>query len=101
MRLWKGWKLWLSKRELEKKVRSLAVGVNSTISIEDDIHVIFLDFDTNEFWKVKNSVRECQKFWNLADAYVYKTLHGFHAIFYEDQVPYERVLMIVNYIQKK
>ena len=90
------WKLarW---RKREKLWRQLAIGFNSSVQVENDIHLVMLDFDIQDVEKVKESIRECQKFWNLADCYVYRTKNGFHAIFYEDQVPYGRVRMIIEF----
>jgi hypothetical protein len=46
---------------------------------------------------VKASVQELQLFWGLADCDIYKTKHGFHVFFFYDQVPYDRLKLIVAY----
>jgi hypothetical protein len=56
-----------------------------------------LDYDIDDVKQVKESIKECQKFWNLADCYIWKTKNGFHALFYYDIMPFERVKMIINY----
>jgi hypothetical protein len=76
---------------------SLAIGVNSTVDEGLGLHIAMLDFDGVSKEKVVASVREVQNFWNLSDAYIYRTRHGFHVLFYEDQVPYERLRMIIDY----
>ncbi|MBR9700408.1 hypothetical protein GOV11_00915 [Candidatus Woesearchaeota archaeon] len=93
----KGFKKWQRFNKKERELRALAVGFNSTVSIEDDLHLVMLDYDVEDIGLVRESVKELQAFWHLADAYIYKTKNGFHAVFYEDQVPYERCKMIINY----
>jgi len=73
------------------------VGFNSSVNIEDNVHILMLDFDIKDIVKVKESVRECQEFWNLADAYIYETKNGFHVLFYYDHMPFERCKMIIDY----
>lgn len=85
---------WLKK---DKSEVPFAIGMNSSVDIEADEHIIVLDFDTSDYTDVKTSVRECQEFWKLADAHIYATRNGYHAIFFEDQVPFSRVKMIVEY----
>lgn len=97
MGLWRSVRLWWSARDAEKRLQHLAIGVNSCVDAENDEHVVMLDFDTPDMEKVRVSVRELQVQWSLADAYVYRTKHGHHAIFWFDHVPFERVKMIINY----
>jgi hypothetical protein len=94
---WKGVRLWWRSREVEQRLQRLAIGVNSTVDVAEDAHVIMLDFDTKDVGKVRESVRELQVHWQLADAYLYRTKHGYHAIFWFDHVPFERAKMIINY----
>jgi len=75
----------------------MAVGMNSSVDFTNDLHVIFLDFDIEDVERVKESVRELQEFWNLAEAHIYKTMHGHHVVFYYDIIPYARVKMIIDY----
>jgi hypothetical protein len=97
MGLWSSVRLWWAARESERKLQHLAIGVNSTVDIENDEHVVMLDFDTADLEKVRRSVKELQEQWNLSSACLYRTKHGYHAIFWYDQVPFERVKMLVNY----
>jgi hypothetical protein len=90
------WRLWRARKS-EMKFRSMAVGVNSSVDIVNDLHVVFLDYDGVTLQQVEESVKELQKFWRLSDMYVYKTRHGFHVIGYYDQIPYDRLKMIINY----
>jgi len=92
-----GFKEWLKFRKQEMELRSFAIGINSTVDFKKDLHVIFLDYDDVDLERVKESVIECQQFWALSDAYIFKTMHGFHAIFFFDQIPYERLRMIVDF----
>jgi hypothetical protein len=64
---------WLRHRNDEIELQNLAVGLNSSVNIEENIHILMLDYDIKDLGRVKESVRECQEFWNLADAYIYKT----------------------------
>lgn len=78
-------------------LRDFAIGMNSEVDIKRDLHILFLDYDGIELQDVEDSVRECQGFWNLSDAYIYKTRNGYHAYFFYDIMPYSRVIMIVNF----
>ena len=71
--------------------------MNSTIDVTQNLHMLFLDYDIDDLDKVLESVKELQSFWNLAEAYIFKTTHGFHVLFFYDIMPYERVKMIVDY----
>ena len=76
-------------------IQSVAIGMNSTV--DADKHIILLDFDEVTIDDVRESVAELQEFWNLADADIFKTKNGFHAYFWYDHVPYDRLKMIINY----
>jgi predicted RNA-binding protein with PUA-like domain len=96
--LWKRVSLMLkyfSKSDAE--LRDFAIGMNSEVNINKDLHILFLDFDKADLSEVEESVSECQGFWNLSDAYIYKTRNGYHAYFFYDIMPYPRVVMIINY----
>ena len=93
----RGFLKWLSKNKHDIDLKTLAVGMNSTISIDQNLHILMLDYDVQDLHAVKESIHECQKFWNLADCYIYKTKNGFHALFYYDIMPYERCKMIIDY----
>jgi hypothetical protein len=90
VRLWR-------RRDDDMKLRSFAIGVNSSVDITQDFHCVFLDFDVTDQAKVVLSVEECQRFWDLSDFHVWKTKNGFHAIGWYDHLPYERVKMIIDY----
>lgn len=94
---WKGFKQWLHMGKTELELQSLAVGVNSTVDITEDKHVILLDFDVKDLLKVEDSIRELQAFWWLSDAFLFRTRHGFHCLFFYDHVPYGRLKMIIDY----
>jgi hypothetical protein len=81
----------------EAELRDFAVGMNSEVDINRDLHILFLDFDKILLEDVEDSVRECQAFWNLSDCFIYRTRNGYHAYFFYDIMPYTRVCMIVNY----
>ena len=93
----KGFKQWLKMRQQEMEIQSLAIGINSSVNIAKDMHIIMLDYDTHDIEAVKESVWELQNFWNLSDAHIYRTKNGHHAFFWHDLVPYERLKMIINY----
>ena len=78
-------------------LRDFAIGMSSEVNIQKDLHILFLDFDEAKLEDVEESVRECQKFWNLSDCFIYKTRNGFHAYFFYDIMPYSRVMMVINY----
>lgn len=78
-------------------LRDFAIGMSSEVNIKKDLHILFLDFDQVELQDVEESVRECQRFWDLSDCFIYKTKNGYHAYFFYDIMPYSRVVMILNY----
>lgn len=88
---------WLQHRNDEKTLQDLAIGFNSSVNIEENMHILMLDYDIKDIRKVKESIRECQEFWDLADCYIYETKNGFHALFYYDHMPFERCKMIIDY----
>lgn len=92
-----GFRRWKRLRTQEQLLQSYAVGINSTVDVRNDLHIVLLDYDVTDVERVICSVRELQEFWNLADAQLFKTRNGYHAIFWYDQVPYERLKMIVDY----
>ena len=87
--------LGLKRKEME--LRSLAVGMNSTVDVTQDLHIVMLDYDIQDKVKVVESVRELQKFWRLSDCELFRTKHGYHAFFWYDHVPYGRLKMIIEY----
>jgi hypothetical protein len=89
----KAWHL----RGAELEFSNFAVGVNSTVNLQEDLHLVMLDFDIDDLDKVRDSVRELQEFWKLTDAYVYKTMHGYHVIFWHSHVPYTRLRQIIDF----
>jgi len=97
MNIWRGWRLWKRTREIEIELQSFAIGMNSTVDSDKNLHILMLDFDIEDKEKVRESIQEIQEFWNLADAYVYTTKNGMHVLFYEDIMPYERCKMIIAY----
>ena len=92
-----GFRQWLKLRNQEMEVRNVAVGMNSSLDWAGDLHIVMLDYDIPDVSMVKDSVRELQEFWKLADAEIFKTTNGFHVFFWYDHVPYERLQMIINY----
>jgi hypothetical protein len=97
MNLLGGFKQWLRLRKMEQEMTSFAVGMNSSVDIPNDKHLLMFDYDILDLNRVERSVRECQEFWALGPAFLYKTTHGFHAIFFMDQMPYSRVRLIIEY----
>ena len=95
--LLKNFKQWLRLRQIEQEMTSFAVGMNSSVDIPNDKHIVMLDFDITNLEVVEQSVVEAQQFWALSDAYVFSTTHGFHCIAFYDQVPYSRLRMIIDY----
>lgn len=81
----------------EMLLRSAAIGMDSTVDIARDRHIIILDYDTKDRAKVVESVEELQQFWNLADAMVFRTKNGFHVFFWQDIVPYGRLKQIIEF----
>jgi hypothetical protein len=90
-------KIALGLRRKEMEIRSLAVGMNSTVDITRDLHIVMMDYDIAEKAKVIESVRELQKFWRLSDCELFRTKHGYHAFFWYDHVPYGRLKMIIEF----
>jgi hypothetical protein len=84
-------------RKQEQQMRSFAIGMNSTVDIQRDLHIIGLDYDILDLKLVEESVIEVQQFWCLTDAYIFKTKHGYHAIIFHSLVPYERLRQIVDF----
>jgi len=97
MMLLKGFRQWLQMRQQEMQLQSFAVGMNSSVDVTCDKHIVFMDFDVQDVGRVERSVRECQEFWCLGPAFIYGTTHGYHAIFFFDVVPYSRVRLIIEY----
>lgn len=83
--------------ERERQVRSFAIGTNSTVDIHQDLHIVMLDYDIKDIQKVEESIWELQEFWQLSDAYIYRTRNGHHVFFWFDHVPYSRLKMIIEY----
>jgi len=81
----------------DAKLRDFAIGMSSEVSIDKDLHILFMDYDEVTIEEVEESVKECQEFWNLSDCFIYRTRNGFHAYFFYDIMPYTRVRMIINY----
>jgi hypothetical protein len=93
----KGFKLWKRKNQMEQELRALAIGMNSTVDFTQDLHIVMLDYDIDDFEKVTESVWELQEFWGLADAHIIRTAAGYHAFFFWDLVPYARLRQIIDY----
>ena len=81
----------------EAELFGFAIGFNSFVNREKDLHILMLDYDMQDFDPVEQSVTELIDFWNLSDAYVYSTNKGYHVLFYFDIMPYSRVRMIISY----
>jgi hypothetical protein len=79
------------------ELRSAAVGMNSYVDKGDDLHILFLDFDIVDEYKVKTSIREVQRFWGLSHCWLFRTRKGFHAFFFYDIMPYGRVRMVIEF----
>jgi len=93
----KGFGLWQDLKHKEIELRSVAIGMNSTIDFEKDVHIIMLDYDIKDISKVKESIKELQRFFNLSDAFIYSTRNGFHVFFWFDHIPYSRLRMIIDF----
>ena len=94
---WTGFKQWAKLNKQEMEIRNLAIGMNSTVDLTKDLHIVMLDYDIKDRELVFESVIELQIFWNLADAWIYSTKNGFHVFFYHDLVPYGRLKLIIEY----
>jgi len=79
------------------EIRNLAIGMNSTVDMTQDLHIVMLDYDIEDIEKVKESVWELQSFWKLSDAQIFRTRHGHHVFFWYDIVPYGRLKMIIEF----
>ena len=88
---------WLKLNKQEMEVCSLAIGINSTVDLTKDLHIVMLDYDLQDIKLVDESVKELQEFWKLGDAHIIKTNHGFHAYFFSSIVPYGRLKLIIEY----
>lgn len=78
-------------------LRSVAIGMTSTVDAKQDLHIVCLDYDIKDFEMVKDSIIELQSFWGLSDAFIYSTKNGFHVFFFFDHVPYARLRMIIDF----
>jgi hypothetical protein len=95
--LWKKTKQYMHMQKTEMELQSLAIGMNSTVDITRDLHIIMLDTDIEDLDKVEESVWELQWFWNLSQATIFKTKHGHHVFFFYDLVPYGRLKQIIEF----
>ena len=89
-------KVWRHRND-ELVVRYTAVGMNSTVDAERDRHVLLADYDAVPLERVIDSVKELQRFWNLSDAYVFRTRNGYHIMWFYDIMPFGRVKLILEY----
>jgi hypothetical protein len=96
-RLLREFRRWLRLRDEEMLIRSVAIGMNSTVDMTRDLHIIVLDYDVKDLRIVIDSVEEVQRFWWLGDAEVFRTRNGHHVFFWFDHVPYGRLKMIIEY----
>jgi hypothetical protein len=94
---WNGFKQWAKFEKQEMEIRNLAVGINSTVDLTKDLHIIMLDYDIKDKALVVESVMELQDFWHLSDAWIYSTKNGYHVYFFHDIVPYGRLKLIIEY----
>jgi hypothetical protein len=87
----------LTKKEIEH--RTYALGITSFINKGDvdELHCIFLDYDTKDLSFVLSDIKELVEFWNLGSYDIYSTSAGFHVMFWDTHVPYSRLKMIINY----
>jgi hypothetical protein len=77
---------------------AMALGMNSYVDIENDKHMLFVDYDIKDYGRVHNSIKDLQGFWSLSHAFVYATAKGYHAFFfYDNDLPYSRIKMILDY----
>ena len=88
---------WRNALQSESMLHSMAIGMNSTVDQIANIHIIMLDYDIHDIEKVRFSVKELQDFWNLSSADIYRTRNGHHVFFWYDQIPYERLKMIIDF----
>jgi hypothetical protein len=93
----KGFKQWLQMSKQEMEIRNLAIGINSTVDLTADLHIVMLDFDIHDIDKIVESVDELQGFYRLSDAYIYRTKNGHHVFFWYDHVPYGRLKQIIEF----
>lgn len=94
---WRSFVKWLKFRKRSIDLESFAMGMNSTVDVVEDKHIIMIDFDSVSLEKVEESVIECQHFWYLSDFHIFETKHGFHAIAFDEAVPYSRLRLIIEY----
>lgn len=85
----------LTRNEIRKQ--HYALGINSYVDKDKDLHIIMLDYDTNNFKEVLEDCKELTKFWKLSDFEIYTTKNGYHIFFWWDIVPYSRLKMIIDY----
>jgi len=78
-----------------KREFSFAFGVSSLVDREQGLHIVFLDYDKNDFvYVLKDVVGLIRKF-ELKDCFIYKTRKGFHVIFPYDVLVWEDVKKIL------
>ena len=71
---------------------------NDVIAISNKVdhrYCIFLDYDYTEETAIDKDIRGLQRKFSLGNAYVFKTLNGFHVMFI-DLVEYDELLRILN-----
>jgi hypothetical protein len=93
----KGFFKWRKLRRQEMEVTNVAIGMNSSVDVTKDLHIVMLDYDIKDLNLVCESVWELQEFWGLSDCDIFRTKNGFHAFFWYDHVPFERLKMIINF----
>lgn len=90
---------WLIKKLYREEhfLREFAIGMNSFIDKEKDVHIVMLDYDTDSLDFVISDVRELITFFCLSSAEIFRTTKGFHCFFWYDHVPYSRLRMIIDF----
>jgi hypothetical protein len=94
---WADIKGFFRARKQEMLLRSAAIGMDSTVDIVNDRHILVLDYDVRELSRVVASVEELQQFWNLSDVMIFRTKNGFHAFGFYDIMPFGRLRQIIEY----
>ena len=81
----------------EQDMRDFAVGFNSFINKEQDLHIIMLDYDIKDLNFVKADASEITEHFKLSDFEIYKTQNGYHCFWFYDFYPYSKLRLLIEF----
>jgi hypothetical protein len=81
----------------DNEMQDFAIGINSYIDKDKDLHCLFIDYDIPDLEFVRMDLSELVQHFHLSDYEIYSTSKGYHIFFWFDHIPYSRVKMILDY----